>query len=62
MPDVLALARRKYQAEGIDSLMEDFDELPLERIQKYIESVHTDIARRRAHLTVVGDDNAEDHA
>ena len=48
MPDILALARRKYKVEGIDSLMEDFYELPLERIQKYIEAVHADIARQRA--------------
>lgn len=56
MNDILALARRKYQAEGIDSLLVDFLDLPVERIQYYIAEVHKDIERKRAHLTLVKDE------
>lgn len=53
MDNILALARRKYEAEGIDSLLVDFANLPLERIQYYITKVHEDLAKKREHLKSV---------
>lgn len=53
MSNVLELARRKYQAEGIDSLLVDFLDLPVEKIQHYIAKVHEDLEQKRAHLKPV---------
>ena len=53
MTNVIELARRKYQAEGIDSLLVDFLDLPVERIQYYVSQVHKDLEKKKAHLKPV---------
>jgi hypothetical protein len=53
MSSVVELAKQKYYAEGIDSLLVAFDELPLNRIQSYIAQVSAEKQKKRAHLSIV---------